>query len=260
VSVTGAASSNQEQVQVRRALHRYCATRHTEAPDTAARDQVVDTYQGLAYSLAARFGQRGEELDDLNQVALIGLLKAIERFDPDRGAELSTFATFTILGELKRHLRDRGWSVRLPRRVHDLHLRVQQTIDELTQELGRAPSPAEIGKRVGAPPDEVIEALHAGGFRYNTSLDAPMSVADHHALRSRLRDRDRSLAESDERLTLSPLLSRLPARQQQIVTLRFIVGCSQTETAALVGVSQMHVSRLQSRGMAQLREWAAEPA
>ena len=109
--------------QVERDKVRRAITEHFETKDTGTRNQVITAYQGLAYSLAARFGQRGEELDDLNQVALIGLLKAIDRFDPDRGAELTTFATATIVGELKRHLRDRGWSVRLPRRVHDLHLR-----------------------------------------------------------------------------------------------------------------------------------------
>src|ERR1700730_609346 len=134
---------------------------HSETRNPEIRNQVVAAYQGLAYSLAARFGQRGEELDDLNQVALIGLLKAIDRFDPSRGAELTTFATATIVGELKRHLRDRGWSVRLPRRVHDLHLRAQQAIDELSQELGRSPTMTEISDRLGEGLEEVLEALDA---------------------------------------------------------------------------------------------------
>lgn len=258
--MTSASPSSVGREQVRRAIRRYCETRNTGAPDTAARDQVVAAYQGLAYSLAARFGQRGEELDDLNQVALIGLLKAVDRFDPDRGAELTTFATATIVGELKRHLRDRSWSVRLPRRVHDLHLRAQQSIDELTQELGRPPSLSEIGQRLDAAVEDVVEALDAGGFRHNASLEAPMSTGDDHALTNRLGDRDRRMAEVDGRLTLSPLLARLPLRQQQILTLRFIVGCSQTEIASLVGVSQMQVSRLLSRSLAQLRVWASEAA
>ena len=138
------APARKDRDRVRRAIRE-----HFETKDPATRNEVLAAYQGLAYSLAARFGQRGEELDDLNQVALIGLLKAIDRFDPDRGTELTTFATATIMGELKRHLRDRGWSVRLPRRVHDLHLRSQQAIDELTQELGRSPTMIEIARRVG---------------------------------------------------------------------------------------------------------------
>ena len=237
--------------QVRRAIREHCATR-----DRAARNTVVNAYQGLAYSLAARFAQRGEELDDLNQVALIGLLKAIDRFDPDRGAELTTFATATILGELKRHLRDRGWSVRLPRRIHDLHLRAQQAVDELTQELGRSPTLMELAARLSASVEEVVEALDAGGLRHNASLEAPLSPGEDNSLTARLGIGDQRLAEVDGRLTLSPLLDRLPHRQRQILNLRFVVGCSQTEIAAMVGVSQMQVSRLLTRSLAQLRSWA----
>ena len=254
---TAPTASGPDEVQL--AIHRYCDTRRTDAPDNAARDRVIAAYQGLAYSLAARFARRGEEFDDLKQVALMGLVKAIERFDPDRGAELTTFATVIILGELKRHLRDRSWAVRLPRRVHDLHLGAQQSIDELTQELGRSPTFTEIGERLGATVEEVVEALDAGGFRHNVSLEVPMSAWEEHALSDRLGDGDRRFAEVDGRLALSPLLARLPDRQQQILMLRFVVGCSQSEIAPLVGVSQMHVSRLLSRSLSQLRAWAAEP-
>lgn len=241
--------------QIRRDISEYHRSR-----TPATRDRIVAAYQGLAYSLAARFAQRGEELDDLNQVALIGLLKAIDRFDPDRGAELTTFATATILGELKRHLRDRGWSVRLPRRIHDLHLSAQQCIDELTQELGRSPTLQEIAERMQVPIDDVVEALDAGGLRHNTSLEASTAGGEEHALTSRLGARDPRLAEVDGKLELSPLLARLPERQRHILELRFVVGCSQTEIASLVGVSQMQVSRLLARSLAQLRTWATEPA
>jgi RNA polymerase sigma-B factor len=236
---------------VRRVIQQYYDSR-----DPAAREGIVSAYQGLAYSLAARFAQRGEELDDLNQVALIGLLKAIDRFDPSRGAELTTFATATILGELKRHLRDRGWSVRLPRRVHDLHLWAQQAIDEMTQELGRAPTMPELAQRLDAPLEDVVEALDAGGLRHNTSLEAPLSAGEDHSLSNRLGMRDQRLAAVDGRVALSPLLARLPERQRQILTLRFVVGCSQTEIANMVGVSQMQVSRLLARSLAQLRAWS----
>jgi RNA polymerase sigma-B factor len=249
------APPNAGREHIRRAIAEYSETR-----SLAARDTVVGAYQGLAYSLAARFAQRGEELDDLNQVALIGLLKAVDRFDPDRGAELTTFATATILGELKRHLRDRGWSVRLPRRIHDLHLRAQQSIDELTQELGRSPSLPEIAARIDCPVEDVVEALDAGGLRHNASLEAPLSPGEDTSLTSRLGTGDQNLAEVDGRVTLSPLLARLPPRQQQILNLRFVVGCSQTEIASMVGVSQMQVSRLLSRSLTQLRAWAVEPA
>jgi RNA polymerase sigma-B factor len=250
----GSAQAPTGREQVRKAVLLYF---HTRSP--AAREQVVASYQGLAYSLAGRFAQRGEELDDLNQVALIGLLKAIDRFDPERGTELTTFATATILGELKRHLRDRGWSVRLPRRVHDLHLQAQQTIDELTQESGRSPTLPEIAVRLGVAVDDVIEALDAGGLRHNTSLEAPLSGGDDHSLSNRIGVKDQRMAEVDGRMELSPLLARLPERQQRILNLRFVAGCSQTEIASMVGVSQMQVSRLLARSLAQLRVWAGEP-
>jgi RNA polymerase sigma-B factor len=251
----GSAQAPTGRAQVRKAISLYFDTR-----SPAARDQVVAAYQGLAYSLAARFAQRGEELDDLNQVALIGLLKAINRFDPDRGAELTTFATATILGELKRHLRDRGWSVRLPRRVHDLHLQAQQAIDELTQESGRSPTLLEIAARLDVTVEDTVEALDAGGLRHNTSLEAPLSSGDDHSLNNRIGVGDQRMAEVDGRMELTPLLARLPQRQQQILNLRFVVGCSQTEIASMVGVSQMQVSRLLARSLAQLRAWAVEPA
>jgi RNA polymerase sigma-B factor len=250
----GSAQARAGREQVRTAIEVYCTTR---SPD--ARDVVVGAYQGLAYSLASRFAQRGEELDDLNQVALIGLLKAVDRFDPSRGAELTTFATATILGELKRHLRDRGWSVRLPRRVHDLHLQAQQAIDELTQESGRAPTMPEIADRLDVPIDDVVEALDAGGLRHNTSLEAPTLGGEDHPLSSRMGVGDQRMAEVDGRMELSPLLARLPERQQRILNLRFVAGCSQTEIASMVGVSQMQVSRLLARSLAQLRAWADEP-
>src|ERR1700736_6661575 len=203
------APARKDRDRVRRAIRE-----HFETKDPATRNEVLAAYQGLAYSLAARFGQRGEELDDLNQVALIGLLKAIDRFDPDRGTELTTFATATIMGELKRHLRDRGWSVRLPRRIHDLHLRAQQAIDELTQELGRSPRMLEVSERVGETPEDVLEALEAGGLRYSTSLEAPVVAGEDAPFGSRLRSTDEDLAGVDRRIDLLPLLSRLPEREQ----------------------------------------------
>jgi RNA polymerase sigma-B factor len=229
---------------------------HSHTHDPVLRGEIVGAYQGLAYSLAARFTRRGEELDDLNQVALIGLLKAIDRFDPSKGTELTTFATATIQGELKRHLRDRGWSVRLPRRVHDLHLRAQQAVDELTQEHGRSPTMIEVGERVGASLEDVLEALDAGGLRHNASLEASRSVGDDHPFVRRFGIGDEDLTDVDHRMALIPLLSRLPEREQHILKLRFVTGCSQSEIASRVGVSQMQVSRLLTRSLSQLRCWA----
>ncbi|MDQ6839786.1 MAG: sigma-70 family RNA polymerase sigma factor [Actinomycetota bacterium] len=229
--------------------------------DDAARNNVVVAYQGLAYSLAARFAQRGEELEDLNQVAMIGLVKAVDRFDPARGVALTTFASATILGELKRHLRDRSWSVRLPRRVHDLHLRVQQSIDQLSQDLGRSPTISEIAADLEATIEDVVEALDAGGFRNNAPLEAPSPTGvDGHGVGFCAGGPDTSLAEVDGRLSLSPLLARLPDRQREVLALRFGSGCSQTEIAGRIGVSQMQVSRLLSKSLTQLRTWASEPS
>jgi RNA polymerase sigma-B factor len=227
--------------------------------DADARNGTVVAYQGLAYSLAARFAQRGEELEDLNQVAMIGLVKAVDRFDPDRGVALTTFASATIVGELKRHLRDRSWSVRLPRRVHDLHLKVQQSIDQLSQDLGRSPSIPEIASDLGASMEEVVEALDAGGLRHHAPLEAPSPTgADGQGVSTRLGDADWNLAEVESRMSLSPLLNRLPDRQRQVLALRFVTGCSQSEIARRVGISQMQVSRLLAKSLVQLRSWAAE--
>jgi RNA polymerase sigma-B factor len=242
-----------ERGQLSRAIAEYSRT-----GDHRLRNQIIAAHQGLAYSLSGRFRRQGEDIDDLNQVALIGLMKAIDRFDPDRGAELTTFATATILGELKRYLRDRGWSVRLPRRIHDLHLRSQLAIDELTQELGRSPRMLEVSERVGEAMEDVLEALEAGGLRHSTSLESSIVPGEDAPFGYRLGSMDEDLAGVDRRIDLLPLLRRLPEREQLILRLRFMVGCSQTEIASKVGVSQMHVSRLLSRSLAQLHLWASD--
>src|SRR5580704_17812537 len=194
-----------ERGRVRRVIAEYART-----GDALLRNQIISAYQGLAYSLAGRFRRPGEDLDDLNQVALIGLMKAVDRFDPGRGTELTTFATATILGELKRYLRDRGWSVRLPRRIHDLHLRAQQAIDELTQELGRSPKMLEVSERVDASLEDVLEALEAGGLRHSTSLESPVTAGEEAPIGSRFGSLDDNLASVDHRIDLLPLLQRLP--------------------------------------------------
>jgi RNA polymerase sigma-B factor len=248
-------SGTDRRAEVHEALVAYRATR-----DEAALDFIVSVHQALARSLANRFAQRGEDIDDLNQVALIGLLKAVERFDPARGAELTTFATATILGELKRHLRDRCWSVRPPRRVHDLYMNAQQAIDELAQVLGRAPTLAELARHVGASCEDVAEALEAGGLRNSSSLDSPGPFGDDgHADGQfgpgQLGAGDPGLAEVEGRMVLSPLLARLPERDRLVLNLRFVDGWSQTQIGAMIGATQMQVSRILARSLAQLRAW-----
>jgi len=226
--------------------------------DPAIGRQLVEAHSGLAHRLAARFSNRGESPDDLTQVAMLGLVKAIDGFDPDRGLRFSTYATPTILGELKRHFRDRGWAVRLPRRVHDLYLTVQHAIDDLAQELGRSPSLPEIAERVCASVDDVIEAIEAGGLRRSASIDARLGPDDERSLSSSLGEEDARLAGVDRNLTLAAVVRRLPDVEQEVVRLRFVEGLTQLEIAQRVGRSQMQVSRLLARSLERLRGWVSE--
>ena len=228
--------------------------------DGALRDQLIEAHIGLAEYLARRFANRGEPLDDLVQVASLGLVKAVERFDPARGLEFTTFATPTIAGELKRHFRDKGWAVRVPRRVQELHLRITRVIDDLSNELGRSPNVDEIAKRAGTTADEAIEAIDAGSAYRFTSLDAGRSDDDESpGLLGQLGDIDPELALSELRTTLGPLIAALPEREQVLLYLRFYEGLTQSEIAKRLGISQMHVSRLLARSLEQLRELGDTP-
>jgi len=192
------------------ALHReYLRTR-----DPALANQLVEFHCGLAHRLAARFANRGEAPDDLTQVALLGLVKAIDGFDPERGLRFSTYATPTILGELKRHFRDKGWAIRPPRRVHDLYLNVQHAIDDLAQELRRSPTLPEIAERVCASVEDVVEAIEAGGLRRYTSIDARVGPDDERSLASSLGDDDPDLTGIERHLTLAAVVRRLPEVEQ----------------------------------------------
>lgn len=225
--------------------------------DPALRDQLIEAHLGLAEYLARRFSNRGEPLDDLVQVASLGLVKAVERFDPGRGLEFTTFATPTIVGELKRHFRDKGWAVRVPRRVQELHLRVTAVVDELQLELGRTPTVAEIAVRAGTSEDEVIEAVDAGSAYRSTSLDAGRGDDEESpGLLGQLGEVDPELIRAERRAGLSPLMAQLPDREQLMLYLRFYEGKTQSEIASRLGISQMHVSRLLSRSLEQLRELA----
>ncbi len=230
----------------------FAATRRPEL-----RDELIEAHLGLAEYLARRFANRGEPLDDLVQVASLGLVKAVERFDPARGLEFTTFATPTIVGELKRHFRDKGWAVRVPRRVQELHLRVTGVIDDLQLELGRSPTVAEIAVRAGTSEDEVIEAVDAGSAYRSSSLDASRGDDEESpGLIGQLGDFDPGLARAESRAGLNPLLAELPQREQLMLFLRFYEGKTQSEIAQRLGISQMHVSRLLSRSLERLRELA----
>jgi RNA polymerase sigma-B factor len=235
-------------------LHReYLRTR-----DPALARVLIEAHTGLAHRLASRFANRGEANDDLVQVAMLGLVKSIEGFDPERGLRFSTYATPTILGELKRHFRDRGWAVRLPRRVHDLYLNVQHAIDELAQEQGRSPTLQEIAERVSAPMEDVIEAIEASGFRRSASIDARLAPDEERSLSASLGANDPDLDGVERNLTLAAVVRRLPEIEQEIVRLRFVEGLTQLEIAERVGRSQMQISRLLAQSLERLRSWVTE--
>jgi RNA polymerase sigma-B factor len=226
---------------------------YAEGHDGTLRDELVAAHLGLAEYLARRFANRGEPLDDLIQVASLGLIKAVDRFDPTREVEFSTYATHTIVGELKRHFRDKGWAIRAPRRMQELYLRLGKVVGTLGQELGRSPTIAELATEVEVSEEEVLEALEAGQAYRFASLDAPGGGDDGESLGARLGAEDAELDDAERRATLSPLLSKLAPREQLILHLRFFEGLTQSEIATRLGISQMHVSRLLARSVAQLR-------
>ena len=229
-----------------------------ESRDEKLRAQLIEAHIGLAEYLARRFANRGEPLDDLVQVASMGLVKAVDRFEPERGLEFSTYATHTVVGELKRHFRDKGWAVRVPRRMQELHLRLSGLVSTLNQDLGRSPTVAEIAQAAGVSEEEVLEALEAGQAYRFASLDAPAPGEDGGSMGSTLGEEDASMRDVEHRVALSPLIAKLPERQQRILHLRFFEGLTQSEIAQRLGISQMHVSRLLARSLAQLRA-AATP-
>ena len=229
-----------------------------QSRDPALRDQLIEAHLGLAEYLARRFSNRGEPLDDLVQVASTGLIKAVDRFEPERGLEFSTYATHTIVGELKRHFRDKGWAVRVPRRMQELHLRLGTVVSTLSQQVGRSPTVAEIAAAAGVSEEEVLEAMEAGQAYRFTSLDAPTPGEEGASLSSQLGGDDEKLVDVEHRAALSPLIKKLPPRQQMILHLRFFESMTQSEIAARLGISQMHVSRLLARSLAQLRAAAEE--
>jgi RNA polymerase sigma-B factor len=231
--------------------------RFAETRDPALRAELVAEHIGLARSLARRFANRGEPLDDLIQVASLALLKALDRFEPERGLAFSTFATPTILGELKRHFRDKGWAIRVARRVQELHLQLSREVGSMSQELGRSPTVAEIANRLAVSEDEVLEAMEAGRSYRMGSIDARAGgdrSDEGSTLAERIGTDDASLADAERRATLAPMLASLPERQRLIVYLRFWEGLTQSEIGAHLGISQMHVSRLLARSLQELRE------
>jgi RNA polymerase sigma-B factor len=226
--------------------------------DPVLRERLVNAHLGLAATLASRFASRQEAQDDLHQAALLGLLHAIDRFDPTRGVQFTTFAWATISGELKRHFRDRTWGVRVPRRVQELYLVTAEAMDALTNSLGRSPTIAEVAERIGASEEDVVEALEARTAYRLASIDTPVGDDEGATSGMQLGDVDAGFGVVEERTVLSELINRLPSREREIIHLRFNEELTQAEIADRVGVSQMHVSRLLSGSLAKLRLWAGE--
>jgi RNA polymerase sigma-B factor len=223
------------------------------------RDQLVRMHLPLVEYLARRFRNRGEPLDDLVQVATIGLIKSVDRFDPERGVEFSTYATPTIVGEIKRHFRDKGWAIRVPRRLQELKLSLTKATSELSQSLGRSPTVAEIAAHLQMTEEEVLEGLESANAYSAVSLDAPDSGDDESpAVADTLGVQDESLEGVEYRESLKPLLEKLPPREKRILLLRFFGNMTQSQIATELGISQMHVSRLLARTLAQLRRGLLE--
>jgi RNA polymerase sigma-B factor len=223
------------------------------------RDELVRLHLPLVEHFARRFLNRGEPFDDLLQVGTIGLIKAIDRFDLERGVEFSTYATPTIVGEIKRHFRDRGWAIRVPRRLQELRLTITTATAELTQEHGRSPTVAELAERVGVPEEEIIEGLESSNAYSTLSLDAPDSSEDSAlSMIDVIGGDDEALEHVENRETIKPLLEGLDPREKHILTLRFFKGMTQSQIAAEIGISQMHVSRLLARTLLKLRSSLAE--
>lgn len=225
--------------------------REGDGPEDA-REQLVRMNYPLVEYLARRFRGRGEPVEDLVQVAAIGLLKAIDRFDIDREVEFSTYATPTIVGELKRHFRDKGWAIRVPRRLQEIGLQITKAVSALSQELGRSPTIAEISERSGFTEEEVIEGMDTVHAYSTLSLDAPAGEEGSSSLES-LGAEDETLELLEAWSSVAPLLRELPARERRILYLRFSRGLTQSQIARELDISQMHVSRLLSRTLADLR-------
>ena len=231
-----------------------------EGGDPAARDALVQRFLPLARQLARRYQRGGEPLDDLVQVASLGLLKAIDRFDPRRETAFSSFAVPTILGELKRHFRDKGWSVRVPRDLQEIAVRVDRVTDELSRELGRAPSVAEIAERIGTTAEQVLEAREASAAYRAVSLDRSRDDDEEGegGMADSVGEEDPGFGVAEDAATVERLMRVLSTREREVLRLRFAEDLTQSEIGARVGVSQMHVSRLIRHAVAQLRDAAED--
>src|SRR3954467_9313107 len=230
--------------------------RYHENGDLQAREQLIEQYMSLVRSLARRYSYRGEQLEDLVQIGAIGLIKAIDRFDLNRGVELTTYATPNIIGEIKRHFRDKGWSVRVPRGLQELNVQLSRLVEQLTVQLGRSPTITELAKASGTEEEEVLEALESGRAYSSLSLSSGGSQEDGEELDplESLGTEEHQYDISEDRAVLAPGFRVLDERERKILHLRFFEGLTQSQIAQQVGISQMHVSRLIRRSLEKIRE------
>jgi RNA polymerase sigma-B factor len=234
--------------------------RYHEEGDLQAREKLIEQYMSLVRSLARRYSYRGEQLEDLVQIGAIGLIKAIDRFDLDRGVELTTYATPNIIGEIKRHFRDKGWAVRVPRGLQELNVKLSRLVEQLTVQLGRSPTIPELAKAAGVEEEQVLEALESGRAYTSLSLSVGGGGGDDDDLDplESLGTEEHQYEVSEDRAILAPGFKALDERERKILQLRFFDGLTQSQIAQQVGISQMHVSRLIRRALEKIRETIAE--
>lgn len=229
---------------------------YKEEGDEEARQELIVNHLNLVRFIAGKFANRGEPLDDLVQVGTLGLIKAIDRFEPDRGLEFTTFATPTIMGEIKRHFRDKGWSVRVPRRLQELSAKINTTTDDLTAELQRSPTVREVAERLGVTVDEVLEAMESSSAYSSVPLEGivPEEREESASVIEQYATVDRDLANSDDRMILDEAIATFAPRDQELLRMRFKEGLTQAEIAEQLGVSQEQVSRLLRKLLKSMQE------
>jgi RNA polymerase sigma-B factor len=234
-------------------LDRELLRRYHEHGEVEAREELVERHLPLVRSLARRFVGRGESLEDLEQVGAIGLIKAIDRFELARDVALTSYATPNVVGEIKRHFRDKGSAVRIPRHLKELNAKVGGVIEQLTGELGRSPTIGEIATGVEGSPEQVLEALEAGSARSTVSLSASADPDGELDPLETIGTEDEEFERVEQRASLEPALEVLPDREREILRMRFEEGMTQTQIAERVGISQMHVSRLIRKSIERVR-------
>jgi RNA polymerase sigma-B factor len=228
--------------------------RYHEGGDTDAREQLIERHLPLVRSLARRYAGRGEALEDIEQVGAIGLIKAIDRFELSREVSLATYATPNVVGEIKRHFRDKGWAVRVPRALQELNASMSGAIERLTVKLSRSPTIEEIAQDLETTSEQVLEAMEVGSAYSTVSLNSGPSGEEELDPLETIGHEDAEFERSEDRASLAPALERLPSREREILRMRFEEGLPQTQIAQRVGLSQMHVSRLIRKSLAAMRE------